>query len=81
MKKNINMPKLSEEMVTGILAAWNKERGDWIEKGDVLFEIETEKVASQVESSVSGVLEEVFFENGDQIMVDQVVAVIDCHER
>lgn len=81
MKKSIHMPKLNEKMEAGVLAAWNKEPGDWIEKGDLLFEIETEKVVSQIESSDSGVLEEVFFENGDQIMVDQIVAVIDCQER
>ncbi|MBU4439769.1 MAG: biotin/lipoyl-binding protein [Acetobacterium sp.] len=78
MKKNIQMPKLSEQMETAVLAAWNKEAGDMVKKGDVLFEIETEKVVSEVESMESGVLEEIFFEAGDEIKVDEIIAVINC---
>jgi len=78
MKKNIQMPKLSEQMEVGVLAAWNKEAGDVVKKGEVLFEIETEKVVSEVESMESGVLEAVFFEAGDEIKVDEIIAVINC---
>lgn len=78
MKKNIQMPKLSEQMESGVLAAWNKEVGDVVEKGEVLFEIETEKVVSEVESIESGVLEAVFFEAGDEIKADEIIAVINC---
>ncbi|MBI4857660.1 MAG: biotin/lipoyl-binding protein [Acetobacterium woodii] len=78
MKKNIQMPKLSEQMETAVLAAWNKETGDMVKKGDVLFEIETEKVVSEVESMESGVLEEIFFEAGDEIKADEIIAVINC---
>lgn len=78
MKKNIQMPKLSEQMETGVLAAWNKEAGDVVKKGEVLFEIETEKVVSEVESMESGVLEAVYFEAGDEIKVDEIIAVINC---
>ena len=74
------MPKLSEQMETGVLAAWNKEVGDVVEKGEVLFEIETEKVVSEVESMESGVLEAVFFEAGDEIKTDEIIAVINCDE-
>ena len=78
MKKNIQMPKLSEKMESGILAAWNKNAGERAEKGEVLFEIETEKVVSEVESMESGVLEAVFFEAGDEIKADEIIAVINC---
>ena len=73
MKKNIQMPKLSEQMESGVLASWNKEVGDVVEKGEVLFEIETEKVVSEVES-----MESVYFEVGDEIKVDDIIAVINC---
>ncbi|MBC3887114.1 biotin attachment protein [Acetobacterium paludosum] len=78
MKKNIQMPKLSEKMESGVLAAWNKEVGENVEKGEVLFEIETEKVVSEVESLESGVLEAIYFEAGDEIKVDDIIAVINC---
>lgn len=80
MKKNVQMPKLSEQMEAGVLAAWNKEPGEVIQKGEILFEIETEKVVSEVESMESGILEEVFFEAGDEIKVDEIIAVINCDE-
>ena len=76
MEKNVKMPKLSEDMKKGILAAWMKEPGDTIKKGDILFEVETEKVVSEVESLEDGVLEKAFFEEGDEVPVDEIVAVI-----
>lgn len=74
------MPKLSEKMESGVLAAWNKETGEKVEKGEVLFEIETEKVVSEVESLESGILGAVYFEAGDEIKVDDIIAVISCDE-
>ncbi|TYC87283.1 MULTISPECIES: biotin/lipoyl-containing protein [Acetobacterium] len=78
MKKNIQMPKLSEQMESGVLASWNKEVGEVVKKGEVLFEIEMDKVVSEVESMESGVLEAVFFEEGDEIKADEIIAVINC---
>nr|WP_320025330.1 biotin/lipoyl-containing protein [uncultured Acetobacterium sp.] len=78
MKKNIHMPKLSEKMESGVLVAWNKEVGEKIEKGEVLFEIETEKVVSEVENQESGIVEAVYFEAGDEVKVDEIIAVISC---
>lgn len=78
MKKNIHMPKLSEKMESGVLATWNKEVGEKVEKGEVLFEIETEKVVSEIESVESGILEAVYFEAGDEIKVDEIIGVISC---
>jgi len=49
-----------------------------VKKGEVLFEIETEKVVSEVESMESGVLEAVFFEAGDEIKTEEIIAVINC---
>ena len=53
MKKNVNMPRLSPEMESGVLCAWLKEEGDAVEVGDALFEIETDKVVNQIESTDS----------------------------
>jgi pyruvate dehydrogenase E2 component (dihydrolipoamide acetyltransferase)/2-oxoglutarate dehydrogenase E2 component (dihydrolipoamide succinyltransferase) len=78
MKKNIRMPKLSEKMESGVLAAWNKEVGERVENGEVLFEIETEKVVSEVESQESGIVEAVCFAAGDEVKVDEIIAVINC---
>ena len=78
MKKNIKMPKLSANMEKGVLAAWSKQPGEAVKKGDVLFEVETDKVVSEVESTEDGVLERILFEDGDEVKVDETVAVLDC---
>lgn len=77
MQKKIKMPKLSDNMKSGILTAWNKQPGDAVKKGDVLFEVETDKVVSEIESVEDGTLEKVFFEDGDEVNVDEIVAVIE----
>lgn len=76
MEKSIIMPKLSGSMEKGILAAWEKEPGAPVKKGDVLFEVETDKVVSEIESQDDGFLEKTFFEEGDEVPVGGVVAVI-----
>jgi pyruvate/2-oxoglutarate dehydrogenase complex dihydrolipoamide acyltransferase (E2) component len=77
MKIEIRMPKLSGNMTSGVLTAWNKGTGDRISKGDVLFEVETDKVISEVESVEEGVLGAVYFQEGDVVNVDELVAVIE----
>ena len=76
MKKTIKMPKISANMKSGVLAAWNKEPGEHVKKGDILFEIETDKVVSEVESVEDGILQEVYFEEGDEVNVDETIAVM-----
>lgn len=78
MKKNIKMPKLSASMETGVLTAWSKKTGETVKKGEVLFEVETEKVVSEIECIEDGILEKVFFEEGDKVKVDEIVAVLEC---
>ena len=74
MKKNVNMPRLSPEMESGVLCAWLKEEGDAVEVGDALFEIETDKVVNQIEATVAGVLKKQLFEEGDTVPVNVAVA-------
>ncbi len=77
MEKSIKMPKLNNDMQKGILANWNKEPGDPVKKGEVLFEIETDKVVSEVESLEDGVLKEIRFDEGDEVPVDSTVALLE----
>ncbi|MGN0483630.1 MAG: biotin/lipoyl-containing protein [Lachnospiraceae bacterium] len=80
MKHIITMPKLSDDMQSGILASWVKQKGETVKKGDVLYELESSKVVSEVESNVDGILTDVYFEEGDEVPVEQPVAVI-CSEE
>lgn len=76
MKKIIKMPKLSANMESGVLVSINKEPGETIRKGDVLFEVETDKVVSEIESVEDGTLVKVYFQEGDNVKVDENIAEI-----
>lgn len=77
MEKEIKMPKLRPEMKEGVLCAWLKEEGDRVSVGEPVFEIETDKVVNQVESSENGVIKKLLFEDGDTVAVDTAVAIIE----
>ncbi|MDF2675918.1 MAG: pyruvate dehydrogenase [Bacillota bacterium] len=80
MKKIIKMPKLSSNMESGLLVSLNKEIGDAVKKGDVLFEVETEKVVSEVESEEEGTLVNLYFKEGDNVKADEIMAEIETTE-
>lgn len=80
MIKTIKFPKLSANMESGVIVSWNKQPGDFVKKGDVLFEVETDKVVSEVESLEDGRLSKIIFGEGDQAKVDEAVAEIETAE-
>jgi len=71
------MPKLGESIIEATITKWLKVVGDSIEEDDVLVEIATDKVDSEIPSPVDGVLKEVLFEEGDTVPVGKVIAVIE----
>ena len=77
MEKEIKMPKLRPEMKEGVLCAWLKEEGDRVSVGEPVFEIETDKVVNQDESTENGVIKKLLFEDGDTVAVDTAVAIIE----
>lgn len=72
----IKMPRLSDTMEEGTVAAWLKKVGDKIEEGDILAEIETDKATMEFESFYSGVLLYIGIQEGESSPVDAVLAVI-----
>ena len=56
MPEEITMPKLSDTMEEGTVLKWFKKEGDYVQQGEVLFEVETDKAVMEVESFSSGVL-------------------------
>ena len=56
MAEAILMPRLSDTMTEGVIAAWHKNVGDVVKKGDLLAEIETDKATMELESYQEGVL-------------------------
>lgn len=76
METTFTMKKLCPEVEKGVLCAWLKEEGEIIKVGDPLFEVETDKVVNQVESTQNGVLEKHLCEEGDTVESESLIATI-----
>ncbi|MEO1033188.1 MAG: pyruvate dehydrogenase complex dihydrolipoamide acetyltransferase [Bacteroidota bacterium] len=76
MAEVINMPRLSDTMEEGTVAAWLKKVGDKIEEGDILAEIETDKATMEFESFHEGTLLHIGVQEGETTKVDQLLAII-----
>lgn len=72
----VKMPRLSDTMEEGTVASWLKQKGDKVEEGDILAEIETDKATMEFESFYSGTLLHIGIEEGETAPVDSVLAVI-----
>lgn len=70
------MPKMSDTMQEGTIAAWHKKVGDKVESGDILAEVETDKATMELEAYEDGTLLYIGVEEGDAVPVDAVIAVI-----
>ncbi|HZT71400.1 MAG TPA: pyruvate dehydrogenase complex dihydrolipoamide acetyltransferase [Terriglobia bacterium] len=76
MASRVLMPKGSDTMTEGKVLKWLKKEGEQVTSGDVLVEIETDKVDMEVESMASGVLRKVLVQPGETVPVGQTLAVI-----
>lgn len=72
----ITMPKLSDTMTEGTIARWKKKKGDTVEAGDVLAEIETDKATMEMECFDDGVLTEIYVPDGGKAPVGARVALV-----
>ncbi|APU67562.1 pyruvate dehydrogenase complex dihydrolipoamide acetyltransferase [Christiangramia flava] len=76
MAEVIKMPRLSDTMEEGVVAKWLKKKGDKVEEGDILAEIETDKATMEFESFYEGTLLHIGVEEGDGAPVDELLAII-----
>ena len=76
MAEVVNMPRLSDTMEEGVVAKWLKQKGDKVEEGDILAEIETDKATMEFESFHEGTLLHIGVEEGDGAPVDALLAII-----
>jgi pyruvate dehydrogenase E2 component (dihydrolipoamide acetyltransferase) len=76
MAEIVRMPKLSDTMTEGTVAAWNKKVGDKVKSGEVLAEIETDKATMEFESFQDGVLLYIGVEKGHTAKVDSILAIL-----
>jgi len=76
MAEVINMPRLSDTMEEGVVAKWLKQKGDKVEEGDILAEIETDKATMEFESFYEGTLLHIGIEEGEAAPVDTLLAIV-----
>lgn len=72
----IDMPKLSDTMTVGTLAAWLKNEGDAVTSGDILAEVETDKATMELENFEEGILLKQYVKVGEQVPIGAPIAAI-----
>jgi 2-oxoglutarate dehydrogenase E2 component (dihydrolipoamide succinyltransferase) len=72
----VKMPQLGETVVEGTITKWLKQEGDMVAEDELLVEISTDKVDSEVPSSVGGKLEKILVQEGETVSVGTALAVI-----
>ncbi|MGJ7909583.1 2-oxoglutarate dehydrogenase complex dihydrolipoyllysine-residue succinyltransferase [Neobacillus sp. LXY-1] len=76
----IKVPELAESITEGTIAKWLKNIGDYVEKGEYLVELETDKVNIEMISDFSGTLTEQKFTEGDTVRVGETIAILSENE-
>src|SRR6266699_1274382 len=76
MSTEIRVPTLGESIVDAVIAKWLKHEGDTVQQGDVLVELETDKVNVEVNAEQNGVLQRIDKKEGDVVAVGDVLGII-----
>ncbi|WP_372656096.1 biotin/lipoyl-containing protein, partial [Halobacteriovorax sp.] len=77
MRYDIVMPQMGESITNGTITKWHKQPGDMVEIDEILLEISTDKVESEIPAPIAGKVVEVIYPEGDTIDVGILIAVID----
>jgi 2-oxoisovalerate dehydrogenase E2 component (dihydrolipoyl transacylase) len=74
---DLNLPRLGASMLDGTVTRWHKQIGERVDPGDVVCEIETEKVNAEIEATTTGTLTEILAAPGTTIDVGVAIARIE----
>ncbi len=73
---DIIMPKMGESVSEGTIIKWHKKVGDTVKRDEIIFEISTDKVDTEIPAAESGVISEILVQEGETVEVGTVVARI-----
>ncbi|MEX0811091.1 MAG: pyruvate dehydrogenase complex dihydrolipoamide acetyltransferase [Chitinophagales bacterium] len=76
MAEVIRMPRMSDTMEEGVIAAWHKKKGDKVSNGDLLAEIETDKATMDFESPGEGTLLYIGAKEGESIDINAILVIL-----
>src|SRR2546428_4725407 len=80
MSIEVKIPAVGESISSGIVSVWHKKSGDFVNAGDALFTLETDKVSTEIAAETSGVLDAIVPE-GQEVKIGEVVATIDDSKK
>jgi pyruvate dehydrogenase E2 component (dihydrolipoamide acetyltransferase) len=80
MLHRVFLPQLGQTMEEGTVERWHKREGESIKKGEVLFDLTTDKATLEVEATASGVVKKILVAEGQAVPVNELIAVIGDEE-
>lgn len=80
MITEVKIPSVGESVTSGVVSAWHKKSGEFVNEGEPLFALETDKVSTDIVAEKSGVLE-IRVPEGQEVKIGEVVAVIDDSKK
>src|SRR5205809_3465170 len=80
MAVEVKIPAVGESITSGVVSVWHKKSGDFVNAGDALFTLETDKVSTEIAAETSGVLDTIVNE-GQEVKIGEVVATIDDSKK
>src|SRR5438309_4131853 len=80
MAVEVKIPAVGESITSGVVSVWHKKSGDFVNAGDALFTLETDKVSTEIAAETSGVLDTIANE-GQEVKIGEVVATIDDSKK
>src|SRR5947209_12996131 len=76
MSIEVKIPAVGESITSGVVSVWHKKSGDFVNEGDALFTLETDKVSTEIVAEKAGVLE-TKADEGQEVKIGEIVATID----
>ncbi|HME89419.1 MAG TPA: 2-oxoglutarate dehydrogenase complex dihydrolipoyllysine-residue succinyltransferase [Chthoniobacterales bacterium] len=80
MAVEVKIPAVGESISSGVVSVWHKKSGDFVNTGDALFTLDTDKVSTEIAAEISGVLDALVPE-GQEVKIGEIVATIDDSKK
>src|ERR1700747_3272131 len=80
MAIEVKIPSVGESITSGVVSAWHKKSGEFVNEGEALFTLETDKVSTEIVAEKPGILETKVSE-GQEVKIGEVVAIIEDSKR
>src|SRR5207248_9817587 len=80
MSVEVKIPAVGESITSGIVSVWYKKSGDFVNAGDALFTLETDKVSTEITAETSGVFDTIVAE-GQEVKIGEVVATTEHSKK